>query len=59
MLAKGQDTHKYFTKNHVLYERIEVCLFEPDALYAICCNEYLLLIEVFRKTIFIKEFGHF
>lgn len=23
MLAKGQDTHKYFTKNHVLYERIE------------------------------------
>ncbi|KAH9310338.1 hypothetical protein KI387_025373, partial [Taxus chinensis] len=23
MLAKGQDTHMYFTKNHVLYERTE------------------------------------
>ena len=26
MLVKGQDTHKYFTKNHVLYERIEIKL---------------------------------
>lgn len=24
MLAKGRDTHKYFTKNHMLYERNQV-----------------------------------
>lgn len=27
MLAKGRDTYKYFTKNHMLYERNQVCLF--------------------------------
>lgn len=24
MLAKGRDTYKYFTKNHMLYERNQV-----------------------------------
>ncbi|RRT68595.1 hypothetical protein B296_00006650 [Ensete ventricosum] len=27
MLAKGRDTYKYFTKNHMLYERNQVCVF--------------------------------
>lgn len=26
MLAKGRDTYKYFTKNHMLYERNQVWL---------------------------------
>ena len=25
VLAKGRDTYKYFTKNHMLYERNQVC----------------------------------
>jgi hypothetical protein len=25
MLAQGRDTYKYFTKNHMLYERNQVC----------------------------------
>ncbi len=25
LLAKGRDTHKFFTKNHMLYERNQVC----------------------------------
>jgi hypothetical protein len=24
LLAKGRDTHKFFTKNHMLYERNQV-----------------------------------
>jgi hypothetical protein len=27
MLAQGRDTYKYFTKNHMLYERNQVCAF--------------------------------
>ncbi|PPD83692.1 hypothetical protein GOBAR_DD19375 [Gossypium barbadense] len=27
MLAKGRDTYKYFTKNHMLYERSQWCVF--------------------------------
>jgi len=26
MLAKGRDTYKYFTKNHMLYERNQVII---------------------------------
>jgi hypothetical protein len=26
LLGKGRDTHKFFTKNHTLYERNQVCV---------------------------------
>ena len=29
VLAKGRDTYKYFTKNHMLYERNQVCNLLP------------------------------
>lgn len=32
MLAKGRDTYKYFTKNHMLYERNQVTILFPSFL---------------------------
>lgn len=35
MLAKGRDTYKYFTKNHMLYERNQVSmLYIPLLMFA-------------------------
>ncbi|KAL7138787.1 hypothetical protein ABFS83_09G006000 [Erythranthe nasuta] len=30
MLAKGRDTYKYFTKNHMLYERNQIGIFDTE-----------------------------
>lgn len=37
MLAKGKDTYKYFTKNHMLYERNQV----KDTCTLQCCIPFI------------------
>lgn len=33
MLAQGRDTYKYFTKNHMLYERNQVCALQRGIIH--------------------------
>lgn len=40
MLAKGRDTYKYFTKNHMLYERNQVYPFFLFIFYFLCCVSF-------------------
>ena len=50
MLAKGRDTYKYFTKNHMLYERNQVkVVFLGYYLVQFLEIEYLLLTKKRKK----------
>ncbi|RZC74881.1 hypothetical protein C5167_050361 [Papaver somniferum] len=42
MLAKGRDTYKYFTKNHMLYERNQVAVCSSTLISHIFCSFYSL-----------------